>query len=186
MRVSPLPSGASQPHQFGVRLGKCQASRKVKVCDCRGAMVSLSSTTPTALRCPGSGPSSPFAENASQKSIGEFHHRPCGHPRQCDTRTPGAVSPASATVPRIGSFSDKDGLLIVNPAILAFDWYVFCRGSFFRPDAGGSGGPTAFTGFSSDHAILTFALTLVGFVTRYRRIATGRPESSGSCGIKGE
>src|SRR5882757_989296 len=121
MSVSPLPFGASQPHQSGVRLGKCHASRKVKVCDWRGAMVALCSTTPTALRASGSGPKSPFAENVSQKSIGEFHQRPCGQPRQYDTCMPGCTSATSASVPRIGSPAASEGLLIVNPAILTFD-----------------------------------------------------------------
>src|ERR1700745_2054589 len=166
MRVSPLPFGASQPHHSGVRLGKCHASRKVRVCDCRGAIVALCSTTPTALRCSGSEHRSPFAEKASQKTIGEFHQRPWGHPRQCDTSTPGRARAASASVPCIGSLSANPGLLIGNPAILALDRYIFWRGSCCTPAAGGGAGPAAFTGFSSDHAMLTFALTLFGFVTR--------------------
>ena len=106
----PLPFGASQPHHSGVRLGKCHASRKVKVCDWRGAIVALCSTTPTALRPPAPRPARRPAEKASQKSIGEFHQRPCGQPRQCCTCTPGCTSAARATVPRIGSLSGSAGL----------------------------------------------------------------------------
>jgi hypothetical protein len=48
-----LPFGAFQPHQSGVRLGKCHASKKVKVCDWCGAIVARCSTTPTALHAGG-------------------------------------------------------------------------------------------------------------------------------------
>src|SRR5215472_6625345 len=41
-------------------------------------------------------------------------------------------------------------------------------------------------GLSMDHAIEAFAGAVPGLDTRYRRMATGRPESSGSCGMKGE
>ena len=140
MRVPPLPFGASHPHQSGVRLGKCHASRKVNVCDWRGAIVARCSTTPTALRASGSGPNSPLAEKASQKSMGEFHQRPCGHPRQYDTSMPGCRSAASAMVPRIGSSSAQRRIAHRKPGLCALDRYVFCRGSCSTPAAGGGGG----------------------------------------------
>src|ERR1039458_5934225 len=67
MRVSSSPLGAFQPQRRGVRLGKCQARRKVKSACAPGAMVRLRQRAPTGPILADSGPSSPSAEKSSQK-----------------------------------------------------------------------------------------------------------------------
>ena len=47
------------------------------------------------------------------------------------------------------------------------------------------GSDTVNSGFSIEYAIDTAAAVACGFDTRYRRIATGKPESSAACGMNG-
>src|SRR6185312_17108913 len=87
MTVFSCPLGALQPHQSGVRFGKCQASRNVKSPAPPDGMVRDWQRTPTLLRSDGSSFICPVFEKASQNSSGEFHHEPFGHPRQYVRRT---------------------------------------------------------------------------------------------------
>src|ERR1039458_4072780 len=89
MRVSSSPLGAFQPQRRGVRLGKCQARRKVKSACAPGAMGRLRQRAPTGPILAGSGSSSPSAEKSSQKSMGEFHQRSRGPPRREGPGAPG-------------------------------------------------------------------------------------------------
>ena len=88
MMVWPSPGGKSHPHHSGVRLGKCQANRKVNSADPPAGIDLCWHSAPTALRDAGSLSSSPSCEKASQNNMGEFHQRPRGQPRQCVVRAP--------------------------------------------------------------------------------------------------
>jgi hypothetical protein len=92
-------------------------------------------------------------------------------------RAPAGSSAASTKLPLSGSLAGSSGLLITMPASRPVVRYSLTRVSFacVRP-----------VGLSIDHAIETFAGAAPEFDTRYRRIATGRPESSGACGMNGE
>ena len=88
MMVLPSPGGKSHPHHSGVRLGKCQANRKVNSADPPAGIDLCWQSAPTALGVAGSCSSSPSCEKASQNNMGEFHQRPRGQPRQCVVRAP--------------------------------------------------------------------------------------------------
>src|ERR1035438_10875 len=118
MRVSSSPLGAVQPQRRGVRLGKCQARRKVKSACAPGAMVRLRQSAPTALRASGSGPSSPSAEKSSQKSMGEFHQRPCSQPRRYVMWALAGWRAVRAKLPLRGSAAGRSGLVMKRPARL--------------------------------------------------------------------
>src|SRR3954470_6936885 len=115
MTVFSFPFGASQPHHSGVRFGKCQARRKVKLAEPPASILFFRQSAPTWFRFSGSTPSSPCFENTSQNSRGEFHHGPCGHPLQRVTFVPAAGIAAKANEPCIGSSAASPGLLINNP-----------------------------------------------------------------------
>src|SRR5271166_608019 len=103
MLVLPLPSGALQPHQSGVRFGKCHASRKVNAALLPGGIVRCWQRAAIALKGSGSEPNSPAAEKASQNNIGEFHQRPLGQPRQYVMLVPEAGNAPRVKLPFIGS-----------------------------------------------------------------------------------
>src|ERR1700722_9740842 len=184
MMVAPPPSGKSQPHHSGVRLGKCQAKRKVISAELPAAIVLCWQTAPTALRVAGSSSSAPSCEKASQNNMGEFHQRPPGQPRQYVVWAPWLGITPSAKLHCIGSLAPRLGLVIISPS----NW-VAVRCSLTRGSSFGRATSTfaeALTGLSMENEIATFALAAVGLLTRYRMIATGNPEASGSCGMNGE
>src|SRR5712664_376790 len=71
-----------QPHQAGVRFGKCQDKTNVYSAFAPAAMSRWRQMEPTALRSPASGPSWPSSEKSSQKSKGLAHHLARGQPRK--------------------------------------------------------------------------------------------------------
>jgi len=96
--VLPLPGGAVHPHQSGVRLGKCQASKKVKSADWNGAMLSSAESTYRIVLIVLAA-SSPSRENASQNNRGDSNHCPSGHPRQCVSSARSPVAPPMQSCP---------------------------------------------------------------------------------------
>src|SRR6202453_3469122 len=103
MMVWPSPGGKSHPHHSGVRLGKCQANRKVNSTEPPAGIDLCWQSAPTVLRDGGSFSSSPSLEKASQNNMGEFHQRPRGQPRQYVVRAPWSEMTARAKLPCIGS-----------------------------------------------------------------------------------
>src|ERR1043166_1335494 len=92
-------------------------------------------------------------------------------------RAPAGSSAESTKLPFSGSAAGSSGLVIRRPAS-----FVDARYSLVRVSLAGRRP----VGFSIDHAMETLAGTGPGLVARYRRTATGRPESSGWWGMKGE
>src|ERR1700760_1923109 len=164
MMVWPSPVGKSHPPHPGVRLGKCQASRKVNSAEPPAAIVLCWQTAPTALRVAGSFNKAPSCEKASQNNMGEFHQRPRGHPRQCVVCAPAFETAASAKLPCIGSTLFKLGLVIRSPSSWLSVWYSFTRGSSLPRATSVLTG--ALTGLSIENAMATFALEAAGLVTR--------------------
>src|SRR5271155_4155654 len=115
MMVFPCPFGDVHPHHSGVRFGKRQESRNVNSAALPGEIARWSETTPTALCGSGSLESRPSSEKSSQNSIGEFHQRPCGQPRQTSVRLPGVLIELRTNSPRIGSSEGRSGLYMTSP-----------------------------------------------------------------------
>src|ERR1700728_2605490 len=167
--IVPLsPAGASHPHQPGVRLGKCHARRKVIVAEPPAGIVVCWHSAPTVPRASGSLSSAPSRENASQKSKGEFHQRPFGHPRQYVVRAPCEVSAASAKLPNRGSCAGMAVLLITSPSSPSSERNSVKRPSDFFASAAPPLLPSVApcTGLSIENAIPTLALTLAGLCSR--------------------
>src|ERR1700722_14569708 len=164
MMVLPSPAGESHPHQSGVRLGKCQANRKVNSADPPAGIDFCWHSAPTALREAGSLSNCPSSEKASQNNIGEFHQRPFGHPRQYVVFAFWPATTASANVPRIGSPSAKLGLVMRSPSN---PFAVRC--SFTRASSTACAAPVmtgVLTGLSIEKAIATSAAEVAGLLTR--------------------
>ncbi len=103
MTVWPSPAGKSHPHHSGVRLGKCQANRKVNSAEPPAGIDLCWQNAPTALRDAGSFSRAPSCEKASQNNMGEFHQRPRGQPRQCVVcARPDSKSPRGRSCPASG------------------------------------------------------------------------------------
>src|ERR1035441_9548283 len=132
-------------------------------------MVRPMESAPTGPGSFDSGPSSPSAEKSSQKNMGEFHQRLRSHPRKYVTLALAESSAESRKLPLRASLAGSSGLLMRMPDSRSDALYSLTRVSLagVRP-----------VGFSMDHAMETLAGTVPGLVTRYRRMATGRPDSS--------
>src|ERR1700722_16391896 len=164
MMVCPSPAGESHPHHSGVRLGKCHASRNVKVAEPPAGIDLCWHTAPTVLRAAGSFSRAPSFEKASQNNIGEFHQRPCGQPRQNVVCAAGSETTASAKLPCIGSVALRLGLVMINPSSP-----FALRCSFTLVSSLGRARSTpvgASTGLSIENEIATVALRAAGLLTR--------------------
>src|ERR1700733_1152035 len=164
MMVCPSPLGKSHPHHSGVRFGKCQASKKVKVAEPPAGIDFCWHSAPTELRAAGSLSNSPSREKASQNNMGEFHQRPCGQPRQCVVLPPWLDTTASAKLPCIGSLAPRLGLVIRRPSIWFNLRYSLTRGSSTACATSMAEG--GLTGLSIEKEIATLALVVVGLLTR--------------------
>src|SRR5262249_2579236 len=149
------PLGAVQPHTAGVRLGKCQASRKVYCFSAPGAMLRCKHTDPIALRVCGSGPTSPSAEKSPQKTRGLAHHFARAHPLKYDSLPSPASSTASANDPVATLSAASEGLVMNRPCTPGALRNSLRRASLFTRDAAPGGGVP--TGLSMLHAIETAA-----------------------------
>ena len=167
----------------GVRLGKCQARTNPNLASPPAGTTFRRHTVPTWFRSRGSSPRDPAAENASQNRRGLFHHLPRGQPRHTVTSPGSAVVAASRKLPCSTSSGGSPGLVITRPfhpepdlnSFTRFSAALFCSGvEAPRP-----------TGLSIDQAMATCARSAPGFLTVYRRNATGSPESSAFRGKKG-
>lgn len=86
-----------------------------------------------------------------------------------------ALRTASAKEPALGSVAASDGLVMNRPSSPAPRRYSFTRNELIC-----LGAPAGPTGLSSEKTIDVFALSGPGLRTWYRKMATGRPESSSS------
>src|ERR1700733_10584301 len=164
MMVWPSPGGESHPHHSGVRLGKCQANRNVKLAEPPAGMDFCWHSAPTALCAAGSLSNSPSREKASQNNIGEFHQRPRGQPRQCVVRPSPSEIAATAKLPCIGSVALRLGLVINSPAIWSAVRYSLTRGSSLARATSVIVG--ALTGLSMENEIATLTLEAAGLLMR--------------------
>src|ERR1700687_5567614 len=171
-----------QPHQAGVRFGKFQAKMNVYSSVAPAAMSRWRQIEPTELRSAASGPSWPSCEKSSQKSKGLAHHLARGQPRRYVTLSSPAPSRQIASEPASGASLGTSGFVMKRPCRSALPRYSFVRwlGSD-RPAAPPRESTPA--ALSSEKAIETFADSFAVLLTRYRKTAIGRPDSSASRGI---
>src|SRR5713226_8659769 len=113
--VSSSPSAADHPHRFGVRLGKCQAIRKVTLASPPAGTDCVTAIELTGIRPGASGVSAPSAVKSSQKDSAPSHHWALFQPRRQETLPGGAPRAHSATEPLSGSEAPRKGLSINRP-----------------------------------------------------------------------
>src|SRR6202011_2465729 len=173
-----------QPHQAGVRFGKCQAKTNVYSAFAPAAISRCRQIEPTAFRSAASGPSWPSSEKSSQKSKGLAHHLARGQPRRYVTLPSPALSRQIASEPARGASLATSGFVIKRPCRCAVLRYSLLRLviSVRRPATPRKSTPAA---FSSEKAIDTFADSFAVLLTTYRKTAIGRPDSSASRGMIG-
>src|SRR5439155_16626452 len=97
--VSGTLSGGGQPQRPGVRLGKCQARRKVTVTSRRVGIACVTAKELTGMAAPEEESSAPSSLKSSQKVTTPSQSRGRFHPRRYETLRSGTPTAHNANEP---------------------------------------------------------------------------------------